>query len=93
MNKLKDLTVDTPISLSRISSENKLKLGKISGDTMLRLGGVDQGGTRVVENYDYNPLMNHPMIEGNELIGDKTYSELGLDDITPQEIDEIIFGG
>ena len=42
---------------------------------------------------NYNALINHPKIEGHTLIGDKTFQELGLDDITQQDIDEIIFGG
>ena len=42
---------------------------------------------------DYDPLINKPRIEGNVLEGDKTYAQLGLEEITPQEIDEIIFGG
>ena len=42
---------------------------------------------------NYNALINHPKIEGHELIGNKTFLELGLGDITQQDIDEIIFGG
>lgn len=38
---------------------------------------------------DYNPLRNHPHIESNELIGDKTFIELGLLPISDQEIDDI----
>ena len=45
----------------------------------------------------YADLPDKPMIEGNVLIGDKTYKQLGLDEITPQEIDELfdelIYGG
>lgn len=42
---------------------------------------------------DYEKLLNKPKIEGNVLLGDKSFEELGLQAITPQEIDEIIFGG
>lgn len=42
---------------------------------------------------DYERLKNIPRIEGNEVIGDKTFLELGLNEITPQDIDEIIYGG
>lgn len=38
-------------------------------------------------------VYNKPKIEGNEVVGDKTYGELGLDEITPQDIDNIIYGG
>ena len=48
-------------------------------------------------NKDYEALINKPHINGNELIGDKTFAELGLFEITPQEIDdlfdELIYGG
>ena len=42
---------------------------------------------------NYNALINHPRIEGHELIGNKSFPELGLRNITQQDIDEIIFGG
>lgn len=46
---------------------------------------------------DYNDLLNLPSIEGNVLKGDKTFIQLGLNEITPQEIDdmfdELIYGG
>ena len=82
MNNMRGLDVDTPIRIKNIST-----------DTRLRLGQVDQGGTRTIYNDDYEALRNKPCIEGNELIGNKSYEQLGLNDITPQEIDEIIFGG
>lgn len=41
---------------------------------------------------DYEKLVNKPKIEGNELIGDKTYPQLGLEEITNQEIDDVIYG-
>ena len=54
-------------------------------------GNITQPRSIIVN--DYELLINHPYIEGNELIGDKTFLELGLYTVTPQEIDEIIFGG
>lgn len=55
------------------------------------------GDVQVVETGNYDPLINKPRIEGNELIGDKTFLQLGLLEITPQEIDdmfdELIYGG
>lgn len=49
---------------------------------------------------DYNALRNHPSINGEELIGNKTFEDLGRDDIKnariKQIIDEqydLIFGG
>lgn len=51
------------------------------------------GSVERISTSDYEELFNKPSIEGNVLIGDKTYAELGLNEITPQEIDEILFGG
>ena len=90
MNRIKGLSVDDPVKISRISSETKLRLGEISGDTPVRLSSVDQGGTREVINYDYDILINKPSIEGNVLIGDKTYDELGLNSLSFSEIEDII---
>lgn len=42
---------------------------------------------------DYNRLINKPSINAVELIGDKNFTDLHLDAITPQQIDEIIYGG
>lgn len=58
-------------------------------------GQVYQGGGEGTKNY--NHLYNKPMIEGNVLEGDKTFIQLGLLEITPQDIDDIfddfIYGG
>lgn len=39
---------------------------------------------------DYERLKNLPKIEGNTLIGDKSFPELGLDTATFLEIEEIL---
>lgn len=41
---------------------------------------------------DYNALTNKPSIEGHTLIGDSTLPQIGVNDITPQSIDNIIYG-
>lgn len=65
---------------------------KVSCDC--EIGAAVSVGTVTIRDgtNDYNKLVNKPSIEGNLLDGDKTYSELGLDDITPQEIDEMLYG-
>lgn len=59
--------------------------------------GAEFGQTQIREVGDYEKLSNKPRIEGNTLIGDQTFVELGLGLITPQEIDdmfdELIYGG
>ena len=46
---------------------------------------TDLGGTT-----NYNDLRNKPMIEGVELVGDKTYEELNLSGLTNAEIEELL---
>lgn len=46
---------------------------------------------RTLSGGDYEKLTNKPQIEGNELIGNKSFVQLGLGIITEQEIDEIIY--
>ena len=41
---------------------------------------------------DYNSLFNKPSIEGHVLVGDSTIGEIGVGELTPQEIDRIIYG-
>ena len=41
----------------------------------------------------YSSLTDKPKIEGVTLDGDKSLRELGLNDISAQDIDEIMFGG
>lgn len=48
---------------------------------------------RIVGGGSYSTLKDKPKIEGVVLDGDKSFRDLGLNDITPQDIDEIIFGG
>ena len=42
---------------------------------------------------DYELLSNKPSIENVALSGNKTLGQIGVGNITPQEIDEIIYGG
>lgn len=41
---------------------------------------------------DYEKLDNLPRIEGCVLKGDRTIGEIGVGTITPQDIDNLIFG-
>lgn len=40
---------------------------------------------------DYNQLRNKPSIEGNLLVGNKTFPQLGLDTLSVQEIEKILY--
>ena len=47
---------------------------------------------QVVVNNDYNALQNRPSIERHLLEGDSTLEQIGVDLITAQAIDQIIYG-
>lgn len=70
-------------------------LREVTGE--IQSTGTVTGGlslpTQRAATRDYDRLENKPQIEGVTLQGNKTFPELGLEEITPQEIDEIIFGG
>lgn len=54
--------------------------------------GTGFNGATIIHTDNYEDLYNKPMIEGVTLIGNKTFEELGLDDISATDIDRIIFG-
>ena len=77
--------------------QNKLIAGDTielidNGDNTTTINGMGGGG-----NSDYELLTNHPQINSIVLMGDKSSSDLGLQDemvpITEQDIDEIMYGG
>ena len=59
--------------------------GSLSPKTRTLSGELDGHGTR-----DYNHLINKPSINGTTLIGEKTFPELGLRNITSGEILDIL---
>ena len=76
-------TIDIDIEIntdSSIDTDIQTSDGEIDTDIELSTNGTN----------DYNDLANKPSIEGVELIGDKTLQELGVEALTPQEIDAII---
>lgn len=40
---------------------------------------------------NYEELINKPSIEGHELIGDKSFKQLGMDTLSVQEIEKILY--
>ena len=81
---------------------DSIRMGIVDDDALIRLK-VSGRETRipmktdevrrVPMEKDYDNLMNKPAIEGVELQGDKSFNELGLAEITLQDIDNIIYGG
>lgn len=73
-----DIEIDNE---SSIDTDIQTSDGEIDTDIEISTGS----GTN-----DYNDLINKPSIEGVELVGDKTLEELGVEALTPQEIDELL---
>lgn len=69
-----------------VESESELGLG-IEAESELSLGVERSVG---ITNYD--ALTNKPLIEDVPLVGNKTFKQLGLEAMTPQEIDQMIYG-
>lgn len=55
-------------------------------------GSIQLGIERSSGTSNYEALVNKPKIEGHTLIGDSTLDQIGVGDITPQDIDIIIYG-
>ena len=72
-----DIEIDNE---SSIDTDIQTSDGEIDTDIVISTGRTN----------DYNDLINKPSIEGVELVGDKTLEELGVEALTPQEIDELL---
>lgn len=71
--------------------------GAISGRRELN-GRLSQGSSRLAGSVsklngasDYERLKNKPQIESVELIGNKSFEELGLEPITSDELIDILY--
>lgn len=47
-------------------------------------------GSLIKVNYNTN-VFNRPSIEGHELIGNKSFKQLGMDTLSVQEIEKILY--
>ena len=59
--------------------------GNLSPKSRTLQGGLSSGGTK-----DYNHLSNKPKVNGVELVGDKSFPDLGMRRITGGEILDIL---
>lgn len=70
----------------------------IQGKKTLSLGIDQERGTlglgvdKAQGTTNYNALANKPSIEGHTLVGNSTLQEIGVGDITAQDIDKLIYG-
>ena len=84
----------------RVSGDVRLAL-TVSGDTTVPLNLTEpepltprtDAEVRLLENGSYNAMKDKPSIQGVTLEGDKSFRDLGLGEISPADIDDIIFGG
>ena len=74
-------TISGKISSQESISGNVVSTGQVSGDL----------STGAVFIKDYNKLENRPSIENIVLEGDKTFKQLGLDTLSVQEIEKILY--
>lgn len=65
--------------------------GKNIGGTLMGSGSVGGNVTNPPVVSDYEKLKNLPQIEGNTLIGNKTFKQLGMDTLSVQEIEKILY--
>jgi len=78
--------LDEDVLNIEMASENELSIQLYSEDVFtidLVVGGY------MYEN-DYEKLINQPLVNGVKLIGDKSFEELGRDDIKNRTIKDII---
>lgn len=64
-------------------------IGRVSG-SISPVGRVS-GSISPARERDYNALQNKPSIEGVELVGNKTFPQLGLDTATQAEVEAILY--
>lgn len=62
----------------------------ISGNVAGR-GNISGAVSQALRPTDYNQLTNKPKIEGHVLIGDQTFAQLGMDTLSVQEIEKILY--
>lgn len=74
--------------------EGTLSLAQLVGIKNIILNGetLENVGGTVTINLDYEDLAAKPQINGIQLIGNKSFSELGMNRITNNEIDTIMEG-
>lgn len=72
--------------------EGTLSLAQLVGIKNIILNGetLENVGGTVTINLDYEDLAAKPQINGIQLIGNKSFSELGMNRITNNEIDAIM---
>lgn len=75
-------------------SKEEIDVGFNANNQRINLGFKD---TQQITTSDYEKLNKKPRIENVELVGDKTFEDLGLEEITNQEIldiaNKILYGG
>lgn len=86
------MSVYRTVTLTPTLSSNKLSVTpEISGNN-IRASASMVNKVQVNNTSDYQLLNNKPQIESVELIGNKTFNDLGLTNISNMRIEQIIGG-
>ena len=80
-----DNTAQTPIEIDDSVDALDAEIQSIFGDNEIEVSSED-----IVIDLDYNHLKNHPFINGVELIDNKMFRQLGVIEITNEELDELM---
>lgn len=64
--------------------------GRIMEPVNYSSGKLEETSYRNRNIIDYNELINKPKIESRTLVGDKTFEELGLENISLEDLDDIL---
>lgn len=79
------------IRMGIVDNDAQIRLKASGRETRIPMKAEEVRKVPMEKNYDN--LMNKPTIEGVQLQGDKSFNDLGLAEITLQDIDNIIYGG
>lgn len=84
MSAYKTVTIKAKLSGNKITVSPKLSRSSI------KTAAEIVNKTVVTNTSDYNALQNKPQIESVELIGDKSFSDLGLSNISNMRLEQLL---
>lgn len=79
------IPIEVKVVVDRREQEVNLRMNANEESYDVDFDETIEAGTR-----DYNRLKNKPSINNNELIGDKTFEQLGLESLTNEDIENLL---
>lgn len=86
------MSVYRTVSVTATLSSNKISVSPTMSANQIEAPARMVNKIQVNNTSDYNLLSNKPQIESVELLGNKTFNDLGLSNITNLQIEQIIGG-